>query len=139
MVIRPFYIADQQSVVALWEDCGLVVSWNDPDRDIERKHAIQPELFLVAVKDQTIIGTAMGGYDGHRGSIYYLAVESRYRGQGVGTRLVKAVSSQLQDLGCPKINIMVRSTNRRVINFYEKLGFAADDVVCMGNRLISDN
>lgn len=99
---------------------------------------MQPELFLVAIEEDVIIGTAMGGYDGHRGSLYYLAVDSRCRGRGVGRRLVEEVSRRLQEVGCPKLNISVRSSNREVISFYEKLGFAEDDVVCMGNRFVSD-
>lgn len=138
MEIRSCNPADQSSVVSLWERCGLIVSWNDPDRDIERKLAVQPDLFLVAVDEGVIIGTAMGGYDGHRGSLYYLAVDSRYRGRGVGRLLVETVCMKLQELGCPKLNISVRSSNREIVSFYEKLGFAADDVICMGNRLVSD-
>lgn len=93
---------------------------------------------MVAVDGETIIGTAMGGYDGHRGSLYYLAVDPLHRRRGIGALLVRTVVAQLRELGCPKLNILVRSSNRAVIGFYEKLGFAADDVMCLGNRLSED-
>ncbi len=47
-VFRPFRPDDTEAVVALWEACGLLRPWNDPRRDIARKVAEQPELFLVA-------------------------------------------------------------------------------------------
>ncbi len=138
MEIRTFRTGDQARVVSLWQRCGLVVPWNEPEQDIDRKRRQQPELFLVAVDGETIIGTAMGGYDGHRGSLYYLAVDPLHRRRGIGALLVRTVAAQLRELGCPKLNILVRSSNRAVIGFYEKLGFAADDVMCLGNRLLED-
>lgn len=138
MEIRAFQTEDQPSVVSLWQRCGLTVPWNDPNKDIERKRAIQPELFFVAVDGGRIIGTAMGGYDGHRGSLYYLAVDPGFRGRRIAARLVQEVEERLNALGCPKLNIMVRTTNLKVRGFYEKLGYATDDVVCLGNRLVVD-
>jgi GNAT superfamily N-acetyltransferase len=48
--IRPFDDADADAVVALWRLAGLTRPWNDPYRDIERKKAVQRDLFLVAVE-----------------------------------------------------------------------------------------
>jgi len=73
MHIRPFERRDTDAVVALWQARGLTRPWNDPLKDIERKLAVQPELFLVGEHEGEVIATAMGGYDGHRGSVYYLA------------------------------------------------------------------
>jgi ribosomal protein S18 acetylase RimI-like enzyme len=44
----------------------------------------------------------------------------------------------LRALGCPKINLQVRSTNARVIEFYRQLGYLEDPVVCLGKRLELD-
>ncbi|MEI5584642.1 acetyltransferase GCN5, partial [Agromyces sp. CCNWLW208] len=81
--IRAFERADTEAVVALWRAAGLVVPWNDPYRDIERKLTVQPDLFLVAVAvpadaaaPAPVVGTAMVGYDGHRGWVNYLAVDA---------------------------------------------------------------
>lgn len=136
--IRPYRGADGPAVVALWKRCGLVVAWNDPQADIVRKLRVAPELFLVAVEDGRLIGTAMGGYDGHRGSLNYLAVDHNRRRRGIGSCLIEAVCERLLERDCAKLNIMVRTDNRDVIAFYEKLGFKTDDVVCMGHRLLSD-
>ena len=50
---------DEAAVVALWEQCGLTRPWNDPHKDIARKLAIQPELFLVGTESATIVATVM--------------------------------------------------------------------------------
>lgn len=138
MIVRSFREEDRQAVVALWEQSGLIVPWNDPAADIDRKLSVQPELFVVGTESGRLIGTAMGGYDGHRGWIYYLAIEPGSRGRGWGRRLVEAVSERLQRKGCVKVNIMVRAANRQVADFYRRLGFKTDEVICLGKRLADD-
>ena len=139
MVIRQFTDTDKASIVLLWLKCGLVVPWNDPLLDIERKLAEHPELFLVADVDGKLAGTVMGGYDGHRGWINYLAVAPEHQGQGIGAQLMQTVEVRLLALGCPKINLQIRASNQRVINYYLGLGFKDDEVVSMGKRLIPDD
>lgn len=140
MRIRAFEPRDEQAVVRLWTDCGLVVPWNDPHRDVQRKLKVQPEMFLVACSesDNRIIGAVMAGYDGHRGWINYLAVDPHMRRQGIGERLMLEAERLLREIGCPKINLQVRSTNAEVLAFYDRLGFRDDDVVSLGKRLESD-
>jgi ribosomal protein S18 acetylase RimI-like enzyme len=77
----------------------------------------------------------MAGYEGHRGWINYLAVSPEYRRRGIGRRMMHVAEDELRQLGCPKINLQVRSSNQGVIAFYERLGFALDDVVSLGKRL----
>lgn len=102
MKIRPFDVADTEHVVALWAAAGLTKPWNDPRKDITRKLAVQPELFVVAESESgSVIGTAMAGYDGHRGWLYYLATAPDARGLGVGQALVEHVERALLNLGCP--------------------------------------
>jgi ribosomal protein S18 acetylase RimI-like enzyme len=136
--IRPFRAGDEPQVVVLWHACGLTRPWNDPHRDIARKLAMQPELFLVGEVDGAIVATAMGGYEGHRGWVNYLAVAVEHRRSGLGARLMQELEQRLLALGCPKLNLQVRSTNNEVLAFYRALGYAQDDVVSMGKRLIPD-
>ncbi len=137
--IRPFVPEDEDSVIHLWTACGLVVPWNDPRRDIERKRKIQPEMFLVAHSENRIIATVMAGYEGHRGWINYLAVHPQHRRAGIGKRMMDEAESRLRAAGCPKINLQVRSNNSAVIHFYEQIGFKPDDVVSLGKRLEPDD
>jgi ribosomal protein S18 acetylase RimI-like enzyme len=137
--IRPFEPGDTAAVVQLWTDCGLVVPWNDPYRDIRRKLKVQREMFLVGCSDGQIIATVMAGYDGHRGWINYLAVDPRHRRSGLGTRMMEEAEARLRAAGCPKINLQVRASNAAVIEFYRAIGFKMDDVVSLGKRLVPDD
>ena len=138
MEIRPFHAADEAAVIALWERCKLTRSWNDPRKDIQRKLGVQRELFLVGVEQGTIVAAVMAAYDGHRGSVNYLAVDPQHRRRGHGAALMRRVEEILAERGCPKVNLAVRSANAEVIAFYKKLGYAPDDVVPLGKRLIPD-
>jgi len=138
MEIRPFKVDDTEAVVSLWQRCALTVPWNDPYKDIERKVLFQPELFLIGTIDGRVAATAMGGYDGHRGWIYYLGVDPQFRGNGFGSMIVEELESKIRALGCQKINLMVRATNAEVINFYSRLGYRTDDVVALGKRITPD-
>ena len=136
--LRSFRPEDTEAVVALWRDTGLVVPWNDPYRDIERKLGVQPELFLVGEARGMVIATAMVGYDGHRGWVNYLAVDGSRRGERLGARLMAEAERLLMERGCPKLNLQVRSTKAGVIEWYRSLGYELDQVASLGKRLIPD-
>jgi ribosomal protein S18 acetylase RimI-like enzyme len=138
MRIRPFDDADEDAVVALWGRCGLLRPWNDPRKDIARKRAVQRDLFLVGVVDATIVAAVMAGYEGHRGWINYLAVDPACRGRGLGRALMDEVERRLRALGCPKINLQVRTDEPAAAAFYRRLGFVPDEVVSFGKRLARD-
>ena len=137
-MLRPFRAAETEAVVALWERCGLTRPWNDPYKDIRRKLAVEPELFLVGELDGNIVASAMLGYDGHRGWVYYLGVDPARRRRGLGRALMAEAERLLRERGCPKINLQVRTSNQEVIEFYQRIGFAVDDVVNLGKRLEQD-
>jgi ribosomal protein S18 acetylase RimI-like enzyme len=138
MQIRPFEMADEDAVIALWERCGLTRPWNDPRKDIRRKARVQPDFFLVGVVDGEIAATVMVGYEGHRGWIQYLGVDPEHQRTGLGRAIMAEAERLLRAEGCPKINLQVRTSNTGVIAFYQRLGFALDDVVSMGKRLEHD-
>ena len=98
MKIRSFRESDTAGVVSLWERCELTVPWNDPEKDIGRKASVQPDLFIICERDNRIIGSAMGGYDGHRGWIYYLAVAPEHRRQKIATLLVNEIEQEAKNL-----------------------------------------
>lgn len=137
-LIRQYALHDESRVIQLWTECGLVVSWNDPRRDIQRKIEFQPELFLVGSLDGCIVATVMAGYDGHRGWINYLAVHPDHQGGGIGRAIMEAAEIRLRGIGCPKINLQVRTSNTGVLEFYKRLGYAVDEVVGLGKRLEFD-
>ena len=138
MDIRSFELTDSDQVVALWQSCGLVRPWNNPLLDIQRKVAVNDELFLVGDSSAGIVASVMGGYDGHRGWMNYLAVSPDYQRRGYATDLIACLEEKLLVIGCPKINLQIRTDNIAVQRFYRKLGFDVDDAVSMGKRLIPD-
>jgi ribosomal protein S18 acetylase RimI-like enzyme len=136
--VRPFEDSDEAAVIGLWEAAGLTRSWNDPRKDIARKRSVQREWFLVGTHDGVVIASIMIGYDGHRGWINYLAVAGEHRHRGHARTLMREAERLLKAAGCPKINLQIRTSNASVIAFYQAIGYAQDDVVSFGRRLIAD-
>jgi len=138
LLIRPYHPDDEEAVIQLWIDCDLVVPQNNPKRDIERKLKVNPEWFLVGLFNGEVVATCMAGYEGHRGWINYLAVSPKHRRREFATQMMNEAENLLKNVGCPKINLQIRDTNSRAIEFYKSIGFITDQVVSMGKRLEPD-
>ena len=138
MLVRPYLREDEAAVVDSWRRCGLVRSGNDPRRDIARKVAHSPALFLVGTTSSDVVATVMAGYDGHRGWIDCLAVTPERPNTGLGARIMASAESLLWEIGCPKINVQVRTTNLHVLTFHDKNGSVEDAVISRGKRLVHD-
>lgn len=136
--VRTFDHSDRVAVIDLWQQTGLTLPWNDPDLDIDRKLATDPDGFLVGTIDGRVVTTVMAGYDGHRGWVNYLAVGPEAQGGGVGAHLMSAAESLFAGRGCPKVNLQVRRSNRPAVEFYRAIGYEVDDVVSLGRRLVDD-
>ncbi|WP_322785452.1 GNAT family N-acetyltransferase [Cellulosimicrobium cellulans] len=149
--------ADVDAVVALWRDCGLTRPWNDPYRDLADARLGETSTVLVgrATRDLSapapggapgesgprevaageLVATAMAGVDGHRGWLYYVAVDPRVQGRGTGRATVVAAEAWLAAQGARAVRLMVRSTNDAVRGFYERLGYADQECVVLGRPL----
>jgi ribosomal protein S18 acetylase RimI-like enzyme len=138
LMVRPFEASDRAALIELWQRCDLTRPWNDPNRDIDRKLARDGELLLVGLVDGELVATVMAGYDGHRGWVNYLGVDPSARAAGHGAAML-AAEERLRELGCPKVNLQIRTSNLDAVRFYESIGYSMDDVVSMGRRLIVDD
>ena len=138
MKLRPYQLTDKDELIALWRECGLLAPQNDPSKDIERKLKVDPDLFLVGIIEDNIVASIMGGYEGHRGWVNYLAVKPSQQRKGLGQQLMQEMETLLKQKGCPKINLQVRTSNPSVIAFYEAIGYVNDHVVSFGKRLEQD-
>ena len=128
--------ADIEAIVALWEACGLLRPWNDPQADIARAIAGPASALLVGRSGGGIVATAMVGHDGHRGAVYYLAVAPEHRRSGFGRQMMDAVEAWLRDHGAPKLNLMVRPENSAVAAFYKSLGYGAEERIVLAKALL---
>ncbi len=123
------------AIVSLWERCGLTRPWNDPVDDIRMARDTGHGAVLVATLDGRLVGATLVGHDGHRGAVYYLAVDPEMRLGGIGRRLVEAAEAWVRDRGIPKINLLVRKENAGVLAFYEALGWRDTHTVCLYRAL----
>lgn len=134
--IRPYEDGDLDDVLALWREVfPNPPPWNEPGAVIAAKLGVQRELFFVAVRDGEIVGTAMSGFDGHRGWVYAVGVSPSLRRRGIGAALMKRVEEELAAVGCVKLNLQVRGTNAQAAGFYSSLGYETEDRISMGKRL----
>lgn len=136
IVIRTFEDSDEVAVVALWRETLFdAAPHNDPALSLRKKLEVDRELLLVAIIDGSLAGTVMGGWDGHRGWLYSVAVRPSLRRLGIGSTLIRRMEAALKERGCLKLNLQVRSKNSEVIAFYESLGFRVEEIISLGKRL----
>lgn len=137
VTIKLYSDADhREQVIALWKTCfGYDAPHNHPALSINKKLEVNDGLFFVALEGDVVVGTAMGGYDGHRGWIYSMAVAPSHRRKGVGAQLMSHAEQALAKTGCVKINIQILEGNESVVAFYEKLGYTVEKRISMAKRM----
>lgn len=129
-------VKHRDQVVQLWKTVfAYATPHNAPRLVLDRKLLLKDDLLFVAVIGSAVVGTALAGYDGHRGWLYSVAVDPSHRGKGFGTELVRHAERVLASLGCMKINLQIADGNEKVSSFYESLGYSVERRVCMGKVL----
>ena len=126
---------DIEAVIALWRACELTRPWNDPYKDIALARGAENSVVLVGESEGKLAASVMAGHDGHRGALYYVAVDPSFRGRGYGKAAVREAEGWLAWQDVTKINILVRAENEAVRGFYEKLGYEINQVLCMGRKI----
>jgi ribosomal protein S18 acetylase RimI-like enzyme len=121
--IAPIGDGDVAAVVALWQRCELTRPWNDPAADIALARRGPNSALLIGRDGETIVATAMVGHEGHRGWVYYVAVDPHHRGKGFGAAMMSSAESWLRDAGIAKLQLLVRPENTKVQAFYESIGY----------------
>jgi ribosomal protein S18 acetylase RimI-like enzyme len=123
LAIAPIEDGDVAAIVALWQRCGLTRPWNDPSADIALARRGDHSTILLGRDGGAIVASAMVGHDGHRGWVYYVAVEPEHRGKGHGRAIMNAAEDWLRQAGIAKMQLMVRADNTKVQAFYESIGY----------------
>jgi len=120
--------ADTEAVISLWHKAGLTRPWNPPEQDLQRALDGHTSTVFGGFVGERLVGTVMVGHDGHRGWIYYLAVDESQRGTGLGRQMMTTAEDWLRQEGAVKVQLMVRSANEAVLGFYDHLGYEDADV-----------
>ena len=129
LAIAPIADADVADVVALWQTCGLTRPWNDPTADIALARRGSNAAVLIGRDGGSLAATVLVGHDGHRGWVYYLAVDPDHRQKGYGRVMMDAAERWLRECGIEKLQLMVRPDNKSVKSFYQSLGYSEQERV----------
>jgi len=115
--------ADVAAVIVLWQRCGLTRPWNNPAADIALARNGPNAAMLVGRDGRGIAASVLVGHDGHRGWVYYVAVDPDHRHKGYGRVIMDAAEDWLRGRGIEKLQLMVRPDNSQVQAFYQSLGY----------------
>jgi ribosomal protein S18 acetylase RimI-like enzyme len=126
---------DVADVIALWRACGLTRPWNDPAADIALARRGPSSAILVGRDGGKIVATVMVGHDGHRGWVYYVAVDPASQGKGLGRTIMAAAEDWLREAGVPKLQLLVRRENVTAGAFYQSLGYEESTSVMLAKWL----
>lgn len=140
MKIRLMTVDDYQEVYDLWlRTPGMGLNNVDDSREgIEKYLGRNPGTCFVAEDDGKLIGVIMAGHDGRRGFIYHTTVDTDYRRQGLGRRLVQHVLEALEAEGINKVALVAFERNELGNTFWEQVGFTAREDLVYRNKSIRE-
>ncbi|MGH7374267.1 MAG: GNAT family N-acetyltransferase, partial [Candidatus Rokuibacteriota bacterium] len=99
VVIRPCRAEEGDALLDLWHHADASPSPTDTPEQIGQVIRDPAARVLVAVDNDLLVGSIIGGWDGWRGNIYRLAVLPSYRRRGIGRALVAAAEQSLVERG----------------------------------------
>jgi len=135
LTIAPIGDGDVADVIVLWQRCGLTRPWNDPAADIALARKGANAAVLVGRDNCGIVASVLVGHDGHRGWVYYLAVDPDHRHKGYGRVIMGAAEDWLRTRGITKLQLMVRADNSQVQAFYQSLGYLEQERIVFARWL----
>ncbi|MGE5041473.1 MAG: GNAT family N-acetyltransferase [Candidatus Levyibacteriota bacterium] len=132
LMIREIMIQDYDNLIGFWGKNYFVGDMDSKDRlalFLEKN----PGLSILMEENGGIIGTALGSFDGRRGYIQKVVVDTDHRKRGIGKQLVDHVITKLKDLGATYIPIAVEE---ELVHFYTTCGFQKTSLVPMKLEII---
>ena len=109
--------------------------WNDPAADIALARQEAECDGAARARRQRLVASVLVGHDGHRGWVYYVAVDPDRRFKGYGRVIMAAAEDWLRARGIEKLQLMVRGDNARVQAFYQSLGYYEQERVIFAKWL----
>ena len=132
MKIEKFSIDSYNQVHKLWRKVGISVGSSDSKEELEKMLKRNPNLFLIGKRNDKVIAVVMGGFDGRRGYVHHLAIDSNYRKKGYGRMMMDKIHNIFLQMGVHKVHLFIEKTNIEVVSFYESMGWEKrDDLIIM--------
>ncbi len=135
--IRRFGIEDYDAVLKLWQDCRLPFKpyGRDSREKIAKEITKETAIFLVAERDGEVIGTVLGTHDGRKGWINRLAVDPKYRRQGIAQRLLEEAEEKIYQKGIEIVTCLIEDYNQTSMDFFQKAGYTKHtDIIYFSKR-----
>ena len=136
LTIRSARDGDRQATIDLWIKSGLATSYNDPGHDLDFAKGAAASDVIVGLVDDQVVASVMVGHDGHRGWLYYVAVDPDHRGSGFGAAIVEAGENWLRSRQVTKVMLLIRETNTKVEAFYKNIGYETIPRIIMQKWLV---
>ncbi|MGM0405678.1 MAG: GNAT family N-acetyltransferase [Thermoplasmatota archaeon] len=123
-------IKEYERILELWDEAGLPYKpeGRDTRENIAKELKEQPEYWVAAFKDNKLVGIVFGTDDGRKGWINRLAVDKKYRSQGIGTELVGKLENVFKKKGFKIWAALIEPDNPEGMEFFEYLGFEDDEI-----------
>lgn len=107
-----------------YQDYYIPVKLNKPQfEQLLRNEAVQLEHSVAATRKQLIVGTGLLGIRNDQGWIGGVGVRPKYRGHGVGSRILAYLVEQAEQLCLSKLQLEVVVQNSPAVRLYKSAGF----------------
>ena len=121
VVIRPCRPDEGPALLDLWHHADASPSPTDTPEQVDQVIQDPAAVVLVAVDNDLLVGSIIGGWDGWRGNLYRLAVLPSYRRRGIARALVAAAEERLAARGALRISALVEHDHPWAVGFWDSL------------------
>lgn len=136
MLIRSFRLGDYVHITRIWQDTGLEQTETETLDALAKQLAWDSDLVMIAEHEGEVAGVIVGTIDGTRGYFYRLAVNPALQGMGIGRKLVEALEKRFEERGVTRVFIMVNQDNKKVLPFYQQLGYEVKEYITLSKKLM---